>query len=218
VKRYDPSSSSPTEPSRAATYPCTAPDEAALLVRLRRGDDDAFDELVRLAGPQLLVVARRLLLCEEDARDAVQEGFLCAFRSLDQFDGRARLTTWLHRIVVNAALMRRRSQRRRPEQSIDELLPEFLPDGHQKNPAQTWKPPEDCGIEREELRALVRRRIAELPDSYRVILMLREIEGLSTEETGSALGISIAAVKTRLHRARQALRELLEPQFTEMHP
>ncbi len=200
-----------------------APDESPpetgpeLTARLRAGEEAAFEELVRLAGPRLLAVARRMLDREEDAQDAVQEAFLSAFRSLDRFDERSRLTTWLHRIVVNACLMRLRAQRRRPERSIEDLLPEFLPDGHQKNPSRSWKPAESAGIERDEVRALVRDKIEELPEPYRMILILRDIEELDTDETAAVLAISPAAVKTRLHRARQALRALLDPHFVEDH-
>jgi len=189
-----------------------------LIERLKAGDGGAFEELVRLAGPRLLAVARRMLSREEDAQDAVQESFLCAFRSLDRFDERSRVTTWLHRITVNACLMRLRSQKRRPERPIEGYLPEFLPDGHQRNPSKSWKPIESCGIERDEVRTVVRAKIDELPEQYRVILILRDIEELDTEETSNVLGISPAAVKTRLHRARQALRGLLDPHFAGAEP
>lgn len=184
--------------------------ESALLARLRSGDDEAFDVVVRVCGGRMLAVARRMLSCEEDAQDAVQEAFLSAFRSLDRFDGRSRLSTWLHRICVNCCLMRLRTQRRRPERSIDQLLPQFREDGHQEIPARPWKPIEASGIEQLELRDLVRSRIAELPEPYREVLMLRDIEEHSTEETASLLGLTPAAVKTRLHRARQALKTLLD--------
>jgi RNA polymerase sigma-70 factor (ECF subfamily) len=183
--------------------------------RLRAGEEAAFDELVRSAGGRMMAVARRMLTREEDAQDAVQEAFLSAFKSLDRFDGRSQLTTWLHRICVNACLMKLRSQRRRPEHSMDDLLPQFLEDGHQKNPARQWNPVESAGIEQEELRDLVRAKIAELPEAYREVLLLRDIEELDTETTARMLGMSLAAVKTRLHRARQALKSLLDERFAE---
>lgn len=187
--------------------------QAALLARLRAGDDAAFDELVRRAGGRMLAVARRMLSKEEDAADAVQDAFLSAFKALDKFDGRSRLTTWLHRITVNACLMKLRTQRRRPETSIEDLLPVFVPDGHQKTPTPAWNPEPSTGIQAAELRELVRSKIDELPEAYRVVLILRDVEELSTEEAAAALEITPNAVKTRLHRARQALRTLLEPEF-----
>lgn len=189
--------------------------ESMLITRLRTGEDRAFDELVESAGGRMLAVARRMMGREEDAHDAVQDAFLSAFKSLDKFDGRAQLTTWLHRITVNACLMKLRSQRRRPEKSMDDLLPQFLEDGHQKTNSRPWKPVEESGIEQVEVRELVRAKIAELPEPYRVVLMLRDIEELDTETTAQLLGMSTAAVKTRLHRARQALRTLLDPCFAE---
>lgn len=187
--------------------------DAALLARLKAGEERAFDDLVRLAGGRMLAVARRMLNREDDAQDAVQEAFLSAFKSLPSFDGRSQLTTWLHRITVNCCLMKLRGQRRRPETSIDEFLPHFLPDGHQTNPSSAWNLEAGAGIEQAEVRDLVRAKINQLPDPYRVVIMLRDIEELSTEETAEALGMTVNAVKTRLHRARQALRALLDPHF-----
>jgi RNA polymerase sigma-70 factor (ECF subfamily) len=190
--------------------PAGALDETALLVRLRAGEEAAFETMVRAFGGRLLAAARRLLGNEEDARDAVQEAFLSAFRALDRFEGEARLSTWLHRIVLNAALMRLRTRRRRPETSIEELLPRFLEDGHAADPAQEWKLPLDA-VARNETRELVRRSIERLPEPYRNVLLLRDVEELDTDETARLLGLSESAVKTRLHRARQALRGLLDP-------
>jgi len=192
--------------------PVGAPD-AELLARLRAGEDEAFEELVRQNAARLLVVARRYLSSEEDAQDAVQDAFLSAFRSIGQFQGDARLSTWLHRITVNAALMKLRSRRRKPEEPIDELLPGFLEDGHMTQAPAAWRPLTDELLARAETRGRVLASIESLPDSFRHVLMLRDIEGLDTEETARILGISTNAVKTRLHRARQALRKLLDPHF-----
>jgi RNA polymerase sigma-70 factor (ECF subfamily) len=197
-----------TIPRASATVP---PDETALLARLRARDEKAYAELVRAHGGKLLAVARRMLRHEEDARDAVQEAFLSAFRSIDGFEGGARLSTWLHRIVVNAALMRLRTRRRKPEQPIEDLLPGFLEDGHMAVPAQPWRGVPEDEVGGAELRRLVLEMIHELPERHRNVLLLRDIEGLDTEETARALGVAPGAVKTRLHRARQALRGLLEP-------
>jgi RNA polymerase sigma-70 factor (ECF subfamily) len=189
-------------------------DEAALTARLRAGDDDAFEELVRRMTPRLLAVAQRFLPTEEDARDAVQEAFLSAFRGLASFEGGSRLSTWLHRIVVNACLMRLRSGRRHPEVLLEDLLPSFLPDGHREDPRPAWSPPPADEALRRETRELVRAQIDKLPDDHRTVLLLRDIEELDTGETARVLGITEAAVKTRLHRARQALRTLLERELT----
>lgn len=202
------------EASHASMEPELVAD-TQLLERLRSGDESAFDELVRIASGRLLAVARRMLHGEEDAQDAVQDAFLSAFKSLHSFDGRSRLTTWLHRITVNACLMKLRSKRRRPERAIESLLPEFVEDGHQRHPSKPWKPIDESGIEGAELRVLVRSKIDELPENYREILILRDIEGLDTETTASYLGMTPPAVKTRLHRARQALKSLLDVSMTD---
>ncbi|MCZ6465438.1 MAG: sigma-70 family RNA polymerase sigma factor [Proteobacteria bacterium] len=188
-------------------------DEAALLARLREGDDKAYETLVRAYTGRLLAVARRFLRSEEDAQDAVQDAFLSAFRAIDRFQGGSRVSTWLHRIVVNACLMRLRTRRRKPEQSIEELLPRFLEDGHVEVPTAPWKAGADHLLESRENRDQVREAIGQLPENYRTVVLLRDIEEFDTDQTAEALGISRAAVKTRLHRARQALRTLLASHF-----
>lgn len=189
-------------------------DDSALLSRLRAGEPAAFEELVRAETGRLLAVTRRILPTEEDARDAVQDAFLFAFRSLDRFQGHSRVSTWLHRIAVNAALMRLRSTRRKREEPLDPLLPAYLNDGHHAERFAKWDDPADL-IERAENKALVRRLINELPEAYRTVLMLRDIEGFDTEEAAKLLDTTPNAVKVRLHRARQALRTLLAPHFSK---
>lgn len=147
----------------------------------------------------------------EAARDAVQDAFLSAFRGIQRFDGQAQLSTWLHRIVVNAALMRIRSRQRRPEQSIEPMLPVFAEDGHHITTVVSWTEPGEHVLERKQTRALVRAAIADLPESYRAVLLLRDIEKLSTKEAADQVGISENALKLRLHRARQALATVSAP-------
>jgi RNA polymerase sigma-70 factor (ECF subfamily) len=191
------------------------PQADPLVEALRRGDADAFEALVRREGVRMLAAARRLLGSEEDARDAVQEAFLQVHRNVGEFQGESRISTWLHRIVVNAALMKLRSRRRKPEQQLDELLPQFDEGGRWLRPIAGWERPSEELLESAETRALVRRAIDQLPPAYREVLMLRDIEELDTEETARMLGVSLNAVKVRLHRARQALRTLLERELCE---
>lgn len=192
--------------------------ESDLVARLRAGDPVAYESLVRDAGPRMLSVARRFLNHEEDARDVVQEAFLAAFRSMDRFAAGSQLTTWLHRIVVNASLMRLRTQRRKPESPIEELLPQYLEDGHRAEPGAAWAESVEEIHQRAELRELVRASIDRLPETYRTVLLLRDIEELDTQEAATLLGISGTAVKVRLHRARQALRGLLDLQLGGARP
>jgi RNA polymerase sigma-70 factor, ECF subfamily len=188
-------------------------DEGALLARLRGGDEQAFEVLVRTYGGRLLAVARRLLRNEEDAQDSVQSAYLSAFRALDQFEGACQLSTWLHRIVVNAALMKLRSRRRKPEESIEVLLPSFQDDGHHVEQFSDWTTPSDQLLQRAQTRATVRACIEQLPDQYRTVLVLRDIEEHSTQEVADILATTQSAVKVRLHRARQALSTLLRKEY-----
>ena len=189
--------------------------ETALVDGLRAGDAAAYEQLVRDDGGRMLVVCERLLFNREDAKDAVQDAFLSAFRSLHTFDGRSQFSTWLHRIAINAALMKLRTKRRHPEQSIEELLPVFISDGHQKDPGSRWTISSSEIFERNETQQLIRSKIECLPESYRNVLILRDIEELDTETVAVMLELSVGAVKVRLHRARQALRTLLQPIFGE---
>jgi RNA polymerase sigma-70 factor, ECF subfamily len=184
-------------------------EDGELVEALRAGHEWAFETVVRLYGGRLLAVARRITRNDEDARDAVQSAYLSAFRSLDGFAGGCQLSTWLHRIVVNAALMRLRSRRRKPEESIEALLPAFKEDGHHVEQFTEWTIPADALLEREETRATVRACIDQLPDNFRAVIVLRDIEELSTQEVAQMLSMTTTAVKVRLHRARQALSTLL---------
>jgi RNA polymerase sigma-70 factor, ECF subfamily len=200
---------------RHAELPVVAMGEEDLVAALRAGHECAFEEMIRRYGGRLLAVARRICRNEEDARDVLQSAYLSAFRSLDRFEGSAQLSTWLHRIVVNTALMRLRTRKRKPEESMDVLLPAFQEDGHHVEQFSEWALPADRLIEREEDCELVRTCIAQLPETYRRVLLLRDIEELSTEETARLLDTTISAVKVRLHRARQALSTLIRRQSPE---
>ena len=189
----------------------TRPDsDADLVARLQRGDDTAFEAIVRAHSGRLLSVARRFLGNDEDAQDAVQETFIRAYKAIHTFEARAQLHTWLHRILVNTALMKLRERRRRPTESIEDLLPAYTNEGHQAVASRDWS---DAVLERKETAAIVREAIARLPDQYREVLVLRDIEERDTAETADLLGTTSNVVKVRLHRARQALRTLLDREF-----
>lgn len=189
--------------------------EAELLDALRSGEESAFETLVRAHSGRMLSVCRRILRNDEEARDAVQEAFVSAFRGIMAFEGTSQLGTWLHRIAVNAALMRLRSRRRRPEVSIDDLLPGFKDDGHARIEPRDWSPSAVQMVEKRETRDFVRSCIDQLPEMYRVVLLLRDIEELDTSEAAEVLGVSDGVIKVRLHRARHALRRLLSERFGE---
>ena len=188
-------------------------EDEGLLAGLQAGDEEAFEALVRLYGGRMLAVARRFARNPDDAQDIVQSAYLNAFRSVGQFQGQCLIGTWLHRIVVNTALMKLRSRRRRPETSIDDLLPAFQSDGHHVEQFSDWCAPADELVQRAQTREIVRACIDQLADNYREVLILRDIEELSTEEAARALSMTPTAVKVRLHRARQALSTLLRKEL-----
>ena len=168
-------------------------DEARLFARARAGDLDAFAELVRRYERRVRSVLLRLLEDERDVEEATQDVFVQAWRSLGRFHGRSATFTWLYRIAVNEALQRRR-RKRVPTAELDE----------QREAAS------EADMGAGELRRFLLARIAELPIEHRAPLVLRDLEGLSNEEVAEVLGISVAAAKSRLHRARMQIRAALE--------
>jgi RNA polymerase sigma-70 factor (ECF subfamily) len=195
-----------------------ASDDQPLLERLRRGDAAAYETLVRDHSGRMFATIRRILRNEEDARDALQDAFLSAYRGLASFAGDARLSTWLHRVAVNAALMKLRSKKSVQEKPIDDLFPRFDDTGHEFTPNEPWSESAEELASKAETRALVRRLIDELPETYRTALVLRDIEELSTEEVARQLEVTQNAVKIRIHRARQALRALLDARLRTAGP
>jgi RNA polymerase sigma-70 factor (ECF subfamily) len=185
--------------------------DASFLVRLQAGDSLAYETLVRQQGPRMLAIAKRFFQCEQDAADSVQDAFLAAFRAIPNFKGESQLGTWLYRIVVNSCLMRRRSKDRHPTVAIETLLPGFDETGHHRQSVKAFRDSPSDALAAAELRQHVRECIDCLPASYREALILRDIEELDTETTAATLGVSSGVVKTRLHRARQALCTLLQP-------
>ena len=174
------------------------PDEVQLVARLRAGDEAAYEALVRAHSGAMMAVARRFLGDTDDAADAVQDAFVSAFKAMPAFEGGSRLRTWLHRITVNACLMKLRSRKRSRIVSLDDVVP---PAGRA----------DDDALSRAETVRRVRACIDQLPPAYRAVILLRDIEGVGTGDTADRLGTNEGAVKVRLHRARQALRALLEP-------
>jgi RNA polymerase sigma-70 factor, ECF subfamily len=187
-----------------------AVDERYLLVQLRACKEGAFELVIQRYGGRMLATARRFLNNECDAQDAVQEAFASALRALDKFNGDALLSTWLHRIVVNAALVQLRSKRRRREQPIEKLLPRFEQDGEWIGEQVIWTNAAEAVLESRNAREMVRRCIERIPEKYRTVLVLRDIEELDTDEAARSLSVTANTIKVRLHRARQALKTLIE--------
>ena len=185
--------------------------ETALLRQLRSGVKPVTEGFVREHAGWMLALAQRYVRDASLAEDCVQEAFLQAFRSIGKFEGRSALKSWLHRIVINTALMKLRARRYAIEQPVEEFLPHIDRDCCRMQASWTDMATPHEILERKEARDLVVAKMMELPDSYRIVLLLRDIEGMSTEETAKALAMTEGAVKVRLHRARAAFKALVAP-------
>jgi RNA polymerase sigma-70 factor, ECF subfamily len=179
------------------------------------GDGAAFAELVARHQDRVYAVAMHLLHDRSDAEEVAQETFLAALGKLQGFRGDAAFSTWLHRVAANAALMRLRKRRRSPEvagdQAMDDLLPRFDAAGHlvAEGTGHDWSKRADEQLSDRQLREAIERAVQNLPEDYRIVFLLRDVEGFPSETMAEMLGISVGAVKSRLHRARLALRARL---------
>src|SRR5258705_11384951 len=186
-------------------------DELALVASAKAGDVAAFEELVRRYDRNVFRIAQHITQNREDAEDVVQDAFIKAYSNLKQFQGQSKFYTWLVRIAVNEALMKLR--RRRPERmvSLDEEVK--TEDDSVPREGADWSPNPEQQYTQAELCDILTRTIQGLPPGFRTVFVLRDVEGLSTEETAQALEVSIPAVKSRLLRARLQLRERLSRFF-----
>ena len=187
--------------------------ETTLVERLRSGDAAALETLMERYAPRVYRLAYGITRNQADAEEVVQDVFLNLFRKIDSFEGRSALGTWIYRVAANQALIKRRGKRFELEVALEEQLPTFLADGHREGD-RAWVLADWSRTPEEELlageaQAVLDRAIESLPDHYRAVLMLRDVEGLPNDEVAEALGESVATVKSRLHRARLALREQL---------
>lgn len=189
--------------------------EAELLEGLRAGDPLAYRRLVEENSANIYNLALKLLGDEHEAEDVLQETFLSAFQAIGRFEGRSQLSTWLYRIAYNASLMRLRKREKMTTFSLDQpFVEEETGDGAIHHIAD-WSTVPDDQLLTAEAREEMDRAIAELPDTLRVAFVLRDIQGLSGTEAAEVLGISVQAVKNRLHRARLRLRDRLSVYFVE---
>jgi RNA polymerase sigma-70 factor (ECF subfamily) len=196
------------EPQQSA-----ATTEAALIARLRRRDTEALEILMERHAARVYRVAFGITRNDADAEEVVQDVFLSLFEKIAAFEERAALGTWLYRVATNTALLRRRGKRLELEVSLEDQLPTFRDDGHRAGERSfllaDWSAGAEDGLLSDETQALVRRAIDMLPPHYRAVVMLRDVEELSNEETAEILGEAVSSVKSRLHRARMVLREQL---------
>lgn len=187
--------------------------DLALVERLRVGDAAALEALMERYASRVYRLAHGILRNTADAEEVVQDVFLTLFRKIHTFEGRSALASWIYRVTTNAALIKRRGRKTDREVSIDAQLPTFLPDGHRAGDRAfiwaDWSQTPEADLLSQETRAILERAIDELPAPYRTVLVLRDVEGLSSEEVAEIVGDSVSAVKSRLHRARMVLREQL---------
>jgi len=174
-------------------------------------DEKQAEELVRNNISWMLAVAARLLGDRVLAEDVVQDAFISAFKGFEKFENRSSIKTWLHRITVNAALMKLRKLKRLSEQTMDDDSFEFDQNGCRIEFSWNQIVSTDTIVENDQYRTQIHSAIDNLPDVYRIVLLLRDIEGYSTNEVAQRLGVSESNVKVRLHRARAALKKLIEP-------
>jgi len=183
--------------------------DAALVERSRGADVEAFEELVRRWSERVWRLALRITGNAADAEEVLQETFLSAYTKLGTFRGQSAFGSWLYRIAANRALMLLRTKRTRSEVDLEEVLPAFDENGKISNPATPLVWDQGDPVHRKRVAAALEAALVELPDTYRVVFLLRDVEGLDTADVAEALELSVPAVKTRLHRARLFLRDRL---------
>ncbi len=204
------------------TFLAPSLDEQDLVERLRRREPEAIELLMARFSDRTYRLAHGIVRNTADAEEVVQDVFVAVIQKIGTFEGRAGLWTWIYRVTTNAALNKRRGKRREVEVPLEMDLPTFKPDGHREGNRAfvlaDWSQRPDEELLSRESRAVLEAALARLPDDYRAVLVLRDVEELSNEEAAHALGDSVGSVKSRLHRARMALREQLTRGFTDARP
>ena len=194
------------------------PAEDKLIERLRQGDTQALEAVMARYSGRVYRLAFGITRNDADAEEIVQDVFLTVFRKIGTFEERSALGTWIYRVTANAALIKRRGKRVELEVLLEDSLPRFLEDGHREGDRDflcaDWSQKPDEAAQAVETRAILTQALERLPDTYRAVVLLRDLEGLSNDEAAEVLGETVASVKSRLHRARMALREQLTRALT----
>lgn len=184
-----------------------------LVRRICAGDSSQFELLATRYTSKIYGLAMRLLRNPSDAKDAVQDTFLLVYTKLDGFRSESAFGTWLYKVALNSIYMKLRQRKHVAEDNIEDYLPKFDGHGKMQGIVRTFGEDPEREAIRQQSAAAVREAIDKLPAEYRVVLVARDIDDLSGEETAEALGLTVAAVKSRLHRARLFLRQQLEDRF-----
>ena len=190
-------------------------EEEQLVRDLQAGKSEVFDKLAALYQKKIYALSFNLTRNAMDAEDVVQEVLLTLFKKIHTFQGRSAFSSWVYRITVNTAYMKLRSKKKEKSISIEELYPAFSGSGFQQEKIQDWSEHTESLLFTNETRETIQKAVDLLPDKEKVVFLLRDVEGLSTEEVSEVLELTIPAIKSRLHRARLFLRKKLSHYFEE---
>ena len=189
--------------------------EEALVKDFQAGNLDAYDKIVELYQKRIYALSFNLMRNQMDAQDVAQEVLLTLFKKIHTFQGKSAFSSWVYRITLNSSYMKLRSKKKEPKISIDELLPSFNSTGFQQEKIQDWSENTESLLFTNETREIINKAVGLLPEKEKVVFLLRDVEGLSTEKVSEVLDLTIPAVKSRLHRARLFLRKKLSGYFEE---
>ena len=189
--------------------------EEALVKDFQAGNLDAYDKIVELYQKRIYALSFNLMRNQMDAQDVAQEVLLTLFKKIHTFQGKSAFSSWVYRITLNSSYMKLRSKKKEPKISIDELLPSFNSTGFQQEKIQDWSENTESLLFTNETRKVINKAVGLLPEKEKVVFLLRDVEGLSTEKVSEVLDLTIPAVKSRLHRARLFLRKKLSGYFEE---
>lgn len=190
-------------------------DDDRIIEGLKSGEEWAVEAMIDRFNVRVYNLAMSILRNESDAEEIVQDVFMTVYNKIDSFKGDSAFYSWIYRICVNACLMKLRSRKRMESVPIDDFMPVFTGTGEHISMVNDWSREVEKKVLNRELGEVLRTFISELSEKYRVVLVLSDVEGLSNEETANILGLTIPAVKSRLHRARLFLRERLESYVME---
>ncbi|MEE2986903.1 MAG: sigma-70 family RNA polymerase sigma factor [Nitrospinota bacterium] len=191
--------------------------EEALVQELQGGNLEAFDKIVKLYQKKIYALSFNLTRNAMDAQDVTQEVLLTLFRKINTFQGKSAFSSWVYRITLNASYMKLRSKKKDQSISLDDLLPTYNGAGFQQEKIQDWSENTESLLFTNETKSVIQKATDQLPEKEKVVFLLRDVEGLSTEKVSEILELTIPAVKSRLHRARLFLRKKLSNYFGEFN-
>lgn len=189
--------------------------EESLVREFQGGNLKAYDKIAEIYQKKIYGLCFNLTRNQMDAQDVTQEVLLTLFRKIKMFQGKSAFSSWVYRITLNTSYMKLRSKKKEPNISIDELMPSFNGAGFQQEKIQDWSENTESLMFDTETRNVINKAVDLLPEKEKVVFLLRDVEGLSTEKTGEILDLTVPAVKSRLHRARLFLRKKLSYYFEE---